>query len=164
MGKILEIIEAHLTQDDWNYTKSKDKDMIICGVNGKNATFRLYFYVNEETEYLLITTAIDTRIPEHKRILVAEYIIRANYNLNLGSFELNMETGEIQYKTSISVKNGELSVQMVEHMIDAGVFTSDQYYTGLMAIIFADKTPLDAINEIEGKKVQVSETVSKRKH
>ncbi len=161
-NKILDCIETYLIENDWNYVNDQNK--IFCGVNGKNASFKLYFYANEKTEHILILTTIDTKIPDDKKLLVAEYIARANYGLNMGGFELNMETGEVQYKVGMSVRNSILNMEMIEDMIDISVFTSDHYYIGLMEVLFAGKAPSDAIFETENKNEKIEENISQRQH
>jgi hypothetical protein len=88
MSEILDIIETYFIENDWRYTKDVSDNRIFCGVNGKHASFRLFFYVNNKKESILVLTTIDTKIPENKRIVVAEYITRANYGLNMGGIPL----------------------------------------------------------------------------
>ncbi len=149
MGALLDVVEEYLIEIGWKFEKDDDSDVIKTGVNAKNASFRLIIYSLEEKDLLTIYVAQDNNVPENKRILLAEFIARANYGLNLGNFDIDMEDGELGYKVSADLEGGTLSTDMVGNMVGAGVSTMDQYYPGLMAVLFSNATPEEAIIQIE---------------
>jgi len=149
MGALIDVVEEYLIEIGWKFEKDDDNDVIKTGVNAKNASFRLIIYSLEEKDLLTIYVAQDNNVPENKRILLAEFIARANYGLNLGNFDMDMEDGELGYKVAVDLEGGTLSTDMVGNMVGAGVSTMDQYYPGLMAVLFSNATPEEAIIQIE---------------
>lgn len=87
-------------------------------------------------------------MPEDRRLSIAEFIARANYGLVLGNFELDFIDGELRFKTSIDVDGTELPPELIEPVVYANVLTMDQYMPGIMAVIKAEKTPLEALQMI----------------
>ncbi len=149
MGALIDIVEDYLNEIGWKFEKDEENDVIKTGVNAKNASFRLIIYSVEEKDLLTVYVAQDNNVPDKKLLLVAEFIARANYGLNLGNFDLDMEDGELGYKVSVDLEGGQLSTDMVGNMVGAGVSTMDQYYPGLMAVLFSNATPEEAIISIE---------------
>ncbi len=149
MGALIDVVEDYLIEIGWKFEKEEDSDVIKTGVNAKNAAFRLIIYSMEDKDLLTVYVAQDNNVPDKKRLVVAEFIARANYGLNLGNFDLDMEDGELGYKVSIDLEGGQLSTDMVGNMVGAGVSTMDQYYPGLMAVLFSNTTPEEAIISIE---------------
>ncbi len=149
MGELIDIVEEYLVEIGWKFEKDEDSDIIKTGVNAKNAAFRLIIYSIEDKDLLTVYVAQDNNIPASKRMLVAEFIARANYGLNLGNFDLDMDDGELGYKVSADLEGGQLSTDMVGNMVGAGVSTMDQYYPGLMAVLFSNAKPEEAIMQIE---------------
>ena len=74
---------------------------------------------------------------------------RINYGLNIGNFELDMNDGEIRYKTSIDVEGGELSTRMVETLIAVNISTTDRYFSAFTDVLYAGMSPLEAVGRIE---------------
>jgi len=149
MGALIDVVEEYLIEIGWKFEKDDDNDVIKTGVNAKNASFRLIIYSMEEKDLLTVYVAQDNNVPENKRLLLAEFITRANYGLNLGNFDMDMDDGELGYKVSADLEGGTLSRDMVGNMVGAGVSTMDQYYPGLMAVLFSNATPEEAIIQIE---------------
>ena len=149
MGALIEIVEEYLVEIGWKFDKDEDSDLIKSGVSAKNASFRLIIYSLEDKDLLTVYVGQDNNVPENKRVALAEFIARANYGLNLGGFDFDMEDGELGYKIAIDLEGGQLSTDMVGNMVGAGVATMDQYYPGLMAVLFSNATPEEAIMQIE---------------
>ena len=82
---------------------------------------------------------------------MAEFMTRANYGMIVGNFELNYEDGEVRYKTSIDIGDSDLSLMLVKQIVYPNVATMDLYLPGLMAVIYSDASPADAIAKIEGR-------------
>ena len=149
MGELIDIVEEYLIEIGWKFEKDDDEDVIKTGVNANNASFRLIIYSLEEKDLLTVYVAQDNNIPTEKYAVVAEFITRANYGLNLGNFDLDMDDGELGYKVAVDLEGGTLSTDMVGNMVGAGVSTMDQYYPGLMAVLFGNASPEEAIIQIE---------------
>ena len=86
-------------------------------------------------------------IQEH-RTSVAEFFMRINYNVMLGHFDLDARDGEVRFKVSAIVKGSELSLEMVRQMIGVSMNTMDKFFPGVLAIQFENKTPEEALNDI----------------
>ncbi|MBP0018071.1 MAG: hypothetical protein J7647_10995 [Cyanobacteria bacterium SBLK] len=68
----------------------------------------------------------------------------------LGNFELDFEDGEIRYKTSIDVESDRLTPALIKQIVYPNVMMMDEYLPGILAVINGDKTPREAIAQIEG--------------
>ncbi len=82
--------------------------------------------------------------------VMAEFLCRANSGLMLGNFELDYETGEVSYKTSVDVEGGELTTRMVKTQVEVNLSTMDKYAKGLIGILYQGRTPMQAIADVEG--------------
>ena len=76
-------------------------------------------------------------------------LARINYGLNIGNFELDMNDGEIRYKTSIDVEGGDLTPRMVETLIAVNISTTDRYFPSFADVMYAGVAPMEAVARIE---------------
>lgn len=149
MGDLIDTVESYLIDIGWKFEKDDEASVIKTGVNATNASYRLIIYAIEDKDLLTVYVSQDNNIPESKRAAVAEFIARANFGLNLGNFDFDMDDGELGYKVAVDVEGGSLSLDMVGNMVGAAVATMDKYYPGLMSVLFANVAAHDAILQIE---------------
>ena len=67
----------------------------------------------------------------------------------LGNFELNFDTGEIRYKTSMSVKGNQLTSETLKQLVYPNVLTMDRYLPGIISVISGEMSSAKAIRHIE---------------
>ena len=66
---------------------------------------------------------------------MATYLTLANYGLLVGNFEMNLDDGELRYKTSLDFEGlDELPLQLVRNLVAANVRTMERYLPGLAAV------------------------------
>jgi hypothetical protein len=68
----------------------------------------------------------------------------------IGNFEIDIEDGEVRYKTSVDLEGVEQVTHLLRNMVYANVLTMDKYFNGLMRILHGGLTPVEAIKEVEG--------------
>ena len=89
------------------------------------------------------------KAPERKEADMMEFLTRASYGLIIGNFELELEDGEIRYKTRIDVEEAELTAPLIKPVVYANVLTMDQYWPGLLAVLFGGASPDEALARVE---------------
>ena len=150
MGRILDVVERFLENDDWPISRVEGRTVIKTGFEGKNGQFTCYAQERNEQEQFVFYSIFPVRTPENKTHEVAEFITRANYGMIIGNFELDYGDGEIRYKTSVDIEDSDVTEPLVRHMIFANVLTMDKYFPGLMRVLYAGIDPVSAIEEVEG--------------
>ena len=149
MGRIYESVLAFLQEDQWRYEEIPGESAIRLSFTGQNARYDCFGRVNEAHEVFVFYSIITVRVPETQRLLVAELLARINYGLNIGNFELDMNDGEIRYKTSIDVEGGDLTPRMVETLIAVNISTTDRYFPSFADVMYAGVAPMEAVARIE---------------
>jgi len=139
-----------LADDEWYATKDTDGLIFRYRFKGDNGTYNCFARVRPEEEYLIFYAVTPINIPENKRQAVSEYLTRANYGLYIGNFEMDFSDGEVRYKASMDFEGLAVPTLIIKNAIYPTVRTMDKYYAGILAILYGNKTPLDAVNEVEG--------------
>lgn len=149
MGAMFKEMLFFFEEDDWPFDPIENQPAIRTGFSGDNGQWMCYAHAREETDQFVFYSVLPASAPANKRAAAAEFITRANYGMVIGNFEMNYEDGEIRYKTSLDIEGDELSFALIKQAVYANVATVDRYLPGLMAVIFADVTPADAIAKVE---------------
>jgi hypothetical protein len=146
---IFDTVVQFFEEDDWNFQEFEGKTILKMGFSGSNASWTCYAHAKDEEERFTFYSIMESKVPANKRAAIAEYLTRANYGLVIGNLEMDYSDGEVRYKTSIDVEGGQLTSQMIKTMVYVNVLTMDKYLPGIMSVIFAEVSPVDAIAKIE---------------
>lgn len=150
-GGIMGVVLKFLQEDKWNFRQIEGKPILQMGFTGNNGSWQCFAQSREEQQQFIFYSILQMNVPPDKRPLVADFLTRANYGLILGNFEMDMNDGEVRFKTSIDVQGGQLTTGMVKTMIYVNVLMMDKYLPGIMSVTYGASTPPDAIAKIEGK-------------
>lgn len=147
---ILETMTSFFEEDGWRFSKLADKDVLRMGFSGKNISLRCFAEADEADQLFLFYSIFEFHAPEEKRQDIAAFITRANYGLKIGNFEMDFYDGEIRYKTSLIVEGSILTAAMIKTQVYANVNTMDKFGPGIMAVLYGDVDPAQAIARIAG--------------
>ncbi len=136
------------TVDDWPYRKIPDKIGLETAFSGKNGTWNCYALVRNDKQFSFYSICPEV-VPQNKILAISEFIIRVNYGIVVGNFELDIEQGNISYKTSIDVFKDKLSFNIIKNLVYTNVTMMDRYLPGIISIINDDALPTSAIDKIE---------------
>jgi hypothetical protein len=87
-------------------------------------------------------------VPKEKREIVGEYLHRINYVIDYGNFELNFETGEVRYRTSLEVTESELNHDLLYYLTTNHIGLND-YLSQIEAVIEGKFDPEDLEDKLE---------------
>jgi hypothetical protein len=139
----------YMEEEEWKYEILEGETIIRFHFKGRSGRLLCYGEVDEEKCWLIFYSYLPVNSPAEKLTEVAEFVARANRGMRIGNFELDYDDGEIRYKTSIDVEGGDLSDKMIDNLLRANLTTTDRYFSGLMELIYGDKTPSEIIKKIE---------------
>ena len=139
-----------LKDDDWYPQQLEGKTIYRVFFAGDNGELRCYAQIRIDLEQFIFYVIAPIKSPEEARDAIGEYINRANYGLRIGNFELDYNDGEIRYKSSIDFEYAALTPALIKNAIYPAVHTMDRYLPGLLGVMYGNKTPQQAIEDIEG--------------
>ncbi|MEO1427802.1 MAG: YbjN domain-containing protein [Cyanobacteria bacterium J06633_8] len=105
---------------------------------GDNGEWDCYIVVKEVEQICSVYGIFPETIPQEKLPTVAEFLMRINTRLLVGNFELNFDTGEIYFKTSIDVEGDCFSEALLHQLFYTNAFTTDCYFPEIYKIIAGD--------------------------
>ncbi len=134
----------------------------VARVQGDQSGYEIAFRTDAGSGLVVGNCLVPARIPEARRPAVAETIVRINYRLFLGGFDMDFADGELRFRVGVDVEGGALTQTMVQNMVSASLWACDRYYGAFMLVAHGDVTPEQAIDMVtggEGKGQDEAETV-----
>ena len=146
MARIHDAVEGYLATRAWPY---EDRgNYVVSAVAGESGSWTACFDLREDDEQLLVYSVLPLRVPAERRTAVALFLSRANYGLAIGNFEIDLDDGEVRYKTSIDVEGAVLEEPLIDHLLLANIVTVDRYLRALESVV-AGADPAASISSVE---------------
>lgn len=150
---MMDVVLRFFEEEQWSYQNVEGKPVIRAGFRGDHGTWVCYVRVDEEKKLFVFHSLLGMNIPQQYRATVVEYITRVNYSLPVGNFDMDLDSGDVRFRTSTILPEGEFSVAIVRGLVYANVHTIDHYFPGFMAVIHAGLSPEAAIARVEAQPV-----------
>ena len=149
MSHNLQLAIRYLESLEWRFMVEEEQEIIRLDISVPNAKLDCILHVLPKQEFILFFSLFPIPIPEEKRLLIAEYITRANYGLNAGNLELDFKDGEVRYRTYCNTDGDSLNEEIAKHLIHVNIQTMDRYSAGIMKVLYGNLSPLQAVEEVE---------------
>ncbi len=158
MGLIFDTMAAFLKEDGWGINRIGDSQGFSMTVKGESGQWVCIAQAEEEARIFLFYSVSPIDVPAARRQAMAEFTAYANFNTLVGNFELGLDTGDLRYKTSLSLKEipeaalqaNEVLKTLIKQTAHINVFMMDQYLPGILAVCNDGVAPKEAISRIEG--------------
>ena len=145
---IVNSIRGFLIDDDWKYTFDEEKGIFRFNLGFPRKVKKISFLimVHEGSYTVYAVSPIGVEENDAKMMAeMAEFVCRANYGLRNGNFELDVEDGQIRYKSFVNCKGIIPSRAVVSNSVyvTAGMFK--RYGKGIIDILFSGANAKDAV-------------------
>lgn len=136
----MNIVKTYFNNRDWQFTQPNNKNTFFLGFGGQHGTFQTILDL-PNTDSMTFFSIYGSNIPEDKRIEILILINLINNDRFLGNFEMNPESGELRYKTCLSLKNIELSDHILDEIIITNITTMDKFIPAIKDVLFNNISP-----------------------
>jgi hypothetical protein len=113
--------------------------------DGQHGRWACRMFVDEPLGQVSFYSILPEPVPADRRAAVLEFSARANVELVLGNFELDLDRGELRFKTSIDVEGDRLTPALLTHVVHANVLSMDRYLPGLARVLREDADPAEVV-------------------
>ncbi len=149
MGRIFDTAVSFFDRDEWTYQQAAE-DMVQAIFEGeRDQQWFCVAQARERAEQFLFFSIFPERVPEEYRSEMMEFITRANFGMLLGNFELDLDDGELRFKTAIDLEDSEFTYPLWRQVVYPNLATMDDYFGGLRAVSRGEALPIEALHAIE---------------
>jgi hypothetical protein len=149
MGSNYEALIIHLRGKGFNFKQNDEKEVLSFGMEGDSVRWNVMLCAKQKRDDLIAYSILPINVPPERRPTDCEFIMRVNYNLPLGNFEMDMNDGEVRYKTSLALGGQELTDALIHPVLTANLQTMSRYLPGLMKVIFSNDDVAEAVKSCE---------------
>jgi hypothetical protein len=141
----VDLIEQIAASHDWAFDRSGD-DEITISIAGTYCDYSLSLSWMGTLEALHLACAFDFKVGERPKPDIMRLLALVNEQLWVGHFDLWQAEGVIMYRNALLLTEGiEAGTGQLEAMMAAAVEACERYYQAFQFVIWAGKSPEDAL-------------------
>jgi len=149
MTRSIDAIILCCCQELWPYVVLPGVPAAQITVETSSGFLTCFCEARETDRQVVCYTRYSVKAPPGRRAAVAEFVHRANWNLAIGCFEFNPESGEVRFRTSLDLDQESLTPELIRPLIRHALFTAEHYHGGFLQVAVACVAPAEAIEPLE---------------
>jgi hypothetical protein len=146
-GRMYLAMTEGLREEKWKYVELPDAPSVLLTVETSHGYLTCYGEADEAHDRVLFHTRYGVKVPVHRRIEVAEYLTRANWNLIAGNFDFDFDTGTVRFRTASA--GCPITSQVIRSLVLSNLEAADTYLPGFLAVSAGTLSPRKAIELTE---------------
>jgi len=151
MGRILSCVIKFLQDEFDGEDLNADEDGMVSFRldDDRGHEWGCLVFSDEDSEQLMFYSVVLDTASEAQRNEVMKFVTLANYGLHIGNFELDLDDGEVRFKTSMDVEGVEVTEAICRNLMELNFMIMGRYFEGLRAVMAGSAAAADAIADIE---------------
>jgi hypothetical protein len=135
VGDLYDAVRERLSRTGLSLTEHEADGWLELRGFGRAGTWRLVADVHEDKGTVVVFSIASQAVPAERREGVAWLAHRVNYGLLVGGFELDLDTGELRFRTSLTVSSRGLDVEQLQDVVGFNLSTMDRYLPLFDAVV-----------------------------
>lgn len=125
-ASMADIVQQFFIEQRWPY-EDMGEQLYRVQVEGGEAEWVCLVKLDEDRHFCLVYSILSETVPSKKRGEMALFLAETNYDLGVGSFEMDPQDGEVRFRTSLDVEGDRLSRALFERLVTMNITMMDQY-------------------------------------
>lgn len=158
MNAAYEKLIQHLDNQNIGYW-SRSEDRSICtDFRGEVGTYRIFAQVDADDNLFQVFGYSPVRVPIGSRPAVAETVVRANYGLKVGKFEMDFDEGELRFQAAQVLVDDDLADATIHRLIGTTMAMLNTYLPAVLSVIYGNELPKDVVRHAEPGRFAVDDS------
>ncbi|MGY6502405.1 MAG: YbjN domain-containing protein [Acidimicrobiales bacterium] len=145
--RLTDAVVAFLTEIGWPH--EVDGTMVRTVVRTDEVAYPCAVVVVEDLGQLVVYCVHPDRVDDPSRSLVGELATRANSRLTVGNLEIDLDEGQVRFRTGLAVGDSPVTEEMVKRVIYDNAASAVAYFPLVSAVVDGSMTPTEAVTSLE---------------
>ena len=125
---------GYLDGDNWKYDKDDERLIIYCEATGEDLPMEIRIFVDSDRQIIRLFSRLPFVVPEDARLDVAVAVGFSNSNLADGSFDFDINKGDLYFRMTSSFVDSEIGQELFGYMVLCSFRTIDDFNDKFLAL------------------------------
>jgi hypothetical protein len=141
----LDLAELVIMDRDWAFDRTADGEL-IAEFSGVWCNYRVWFSWQEEMHVLLLSCALESKLPKQSLPKVYPLLALVNEKLWVGHFDLCTEDNSVVFRHSLLLRDATgTSEEQIQELLDIAVNECERFYPAFQAAVWGGKSAHEAM-------------------
>ncbi len=140
----IDLLEQLVTAHEWAHDRRSETE-IAAQLAGQWCDLQFWFAWRPESRSLLVTCALDMRVPRPRRDAIYPLLAGINERLWIGHFELWSGEGWPTFRHTLLGGDAPIALDVLEDVIDTARVECDRYYPAFQYVLWGGENAEGAI-------------------
>jgi hypothetical protein len=147
MTDLLQMAAAFFEDRHWTHRAIERPRAVEVTHDWAETPFRSYAQAKKDGRLFLYYSVCPEHAPPERRAAVATYLTRVNFGQMVGAFEMDLDDGEVRFRTSIDLEGEPMTGPLLSGVVYPNHQAMIDYLPGLLQVIAGEKDPDLAFRE-----------------
>ena len=132
---LIDEVARLLKEKDWNFHVNKERSFIIMKVGDKECQHPVEIQVKEEQQVIIGMLTYERKVdPEYREDMI-RFMNKANFDFNMGGFEMDPESGQMKYRNSVDVEAIQLNAIFINNFMRTVAMFGSKYWEAVELVM-----------------------------
>jgi hypothetical protein len=148
-ASVYDTIVSSLHEQKWIFHEEPAQHRVLIDYASAAGAWSTYAVAFEKSRQIAVYGVLPFAVEADQRAAVVELITRLNFGLIVGNFEIDVDDGEVRYKTSLDFEDGELTTPLLRQLVRANIAMMEHHLQAFVAVAVGKVAVAAALAEVE---------------
>jgi len=148
MTPLLPVVDSYFLLKGWPIQQHETLPVVRLSYGSDDGDWELFVQAREEHSQVLAYSVLPDPVEPDRRSAVGQLLHRLNSRLAMGAFEMNLDSGEVRFRTGLDLADVTLTEALLEPVIMTNLRTVEDYLPAILAVR-AGTDPVRALADVQ---------------
>lgn len=146
--ELLDQVIAYFQLRGWPIAQHDSLPMVRMEFATDQAEGTMFVQITPGRRRVVAYAALPDRVPADRRSDVAELLVRANGALTIGNFDLDLDEGEIRFRSGLDLGATPLTDELIDPLVQSCLVSVGDVAPAISEVTAGRRSPKDAIEAV----------------
>jgi hypothetical protein len=140
---------ASLREQKWIFHEEREQHRVLIDYASAAGAWSTYAVAFEQSRQIAVYGVLPFAVDAEQRPAIVELITRLNFGQIVGNFEIDLDDGEVRFKTSLDFEDAELTTPLLRQLVRANIAMMEHHLQAFVAVAVGKVAVATALAEVE---------------
>ena len=146
---LLVVAANFLQAEEVHFEQNEEEHFIRFQFSGDDTSWMVVFQHLPDSQQVIVLSIAPSLVPEANRASVGEFIHRANFGMLVGNLEIDLDSGEVRFRSSVDIDDLTVDQHMIRNLIFGNIATMNIFISPLHKVLHGGLSAVDALQLID---------------
>jgi hypothetical protein len=148
---LVQSVETFLSTENVPFDRDDELGLIRFFFVTENGNWMVTVHPFEDAQQLVVFSHFPSVVEEGRRSAVAEFATRVNSDLFVGSFDVDVDVGQVRFRTGLDLDDLDVTQALIRNLVYSNVSVMDGCLPALNRVAHGGAEPKAAAEESRGE-------------